>query len=129
MASKKQTRRKAARRRRHQEKTRRPTRDPIPDAMTQLRALQTPPGRVLEACHKEPEWIPWPAVRVRLDTAGIDTGACGLAVGDTEEVYVAFGDDYPNRPPGVFVDHVRFVGFLHVIRARPPRALQVGRSI
>ena len=119
MATKKQQSRTAARRRQHQEVTRAPNSDPIPDAVAQLRDLQAQARHVLKAHRAEPTWLPRPAVRVHLDTAGIDHTERGLTVGVTEEVYVVFGDDYPNRPPQVYVgDDSRFVGFPHVIRAR-----------
>ena len=67
----------------------------------------------------KPSWLKRPAIRVRLDTIGIDQAERGLAVSDTEEIYVAFEEDYPNRPPRVFVDEdERFEGFPHVICAR-----------
>lgn len=119
MATRKQQSRKTARRRHHQEVTRAPKWDPIPGAVAQLRALQAQMGHVLEACHAEPAWLPQPAVRVRLDTAGIHHTEYGLDVGETEEVYLVFGNEYPNHPPRVFVeDDARFVGFPHVICAR-----------
>ena len=122
MASKKQNSRKAARRRRHQKKTRRPTKDLIPEVITQLRALQTPSGRVLEARHSKLSWLRHPAIHVRLDTAEIGEigdSERGLVVQDSEDVYLVFVEDYPNRPPMVFVDDdARFVGFPHVICAR-----------
>jgi len=120
MATKKQQSRKAARRRHHQEVTRAPNWDPIPDAVARLRVLQAQAGHILEAHRAEPSWLQRPAVRVHLDTAELDHTERGLAVGETEVVYLVFGDDYPNRPPPrVFVeDDPRFVGLPHVICAR-----------
>ena len=118
MPTKKQQSRKAARRRHHQATTRAPSADPIPEAVTQLRAIQAKFGIVLEARHVEPSWLPLPAIRLVLDTAEIDRSEHGLVVGETEEVYVMIGDDYPNRPPRVYVNDARFTGFPHVIRGR-----------
>lgn len=119
MATKKQQSRKASRRRHHQAVTRAPDSDPIPDAVAQFRALQAQPGSILEARRAEPTWLPRPAVRLLLDTAGIDCTERGLSAREMEEVYIVFGDDYPSRPPKVYVDDdARFVGFPHVIQAR-----------
>ena len=119
MASKKQGGRKAARRRHHQEKTRGQNTDPIPGAVAELRALQARSGRILEARHSSLSWLKRSVIRVRLDTSDIETSTRGLAVGDTEVVFVLLGDRYPNHPPKVLVDaDPRFVGFPHVICAR-----------
>ena len=119
MASKKQSNRRAARRRNHQQKTRGPDTDPVPDAVAQLRALQAVSGRIVEASQSSLSWLKKPVIRVRLDTSDIQASPRGFAVDSTEVVYVLLGDRFPNDPPKVLVDFdTRFIGVPHVICAR-----------
>lgn len=57
--------------------------------------------------------------RVRVDTTDIDRVANGLPIAETfEDIELWFGDDYPNQPPLVLVDHDRFLGHPHVLVGR-----------
>jgi hypothetical protein len=56
------------------------------------------------------------ALRLRLSTAGITVADGGLPVNPvTEDVTVVVPPAFPWRPPSVFVEHTRFVGYPHVL--------------
>ncbi len=90
----------------------------MPNWVNELRALGSV-GRVIEARHAVVPDFDIPAVRVVLNTSDISSVTRGLAVGHSEEVFIAPGDGYPDAPPKVLVgSDDRFVGYPHVICAR-----------
>jgi hypothetical protein len=54
-------------------------------------------------------------VRVKLNTSGLPMGAGGLALGDAEEFIIRI-PPRPFVPPRVDVDHLRFLGYPHVLQ-------------
>lgn len=84
--------------------------------LQQLRELN--PVVVIEV-EELPEQVATAAARVRLSMAGIARAPGGLAISAThEDVVVLIGDEYPDRPPSVVVDHDRFVDAPHVLLGR-----------
>ena len=115
MATKKQRAKKSRSRRLHQETTRSVRRDPIPDAMTELKELRQH-GLVVESKRTTVPHLKGPVIRVVLNTSDINGVARGLTVGATEDIFLVLGDTYPDVPPGVVVNiEERFIGYPHVI--------------
>jgi hypothetical protein len=56
-------------------------------------------------------------VRIKLDTSGIPMGAGGLELSDAEEFIVRI-PSWPFAPPRVDVDHLRFLGYPHVLQGK-----------
>ena len=118
MATKKQRANKARRRSQHQSATSSALRDPVPDAITDLKALSRD-GRVIEVGQSTVPHSRCPAIRVVLNTSDIEGVARGLTVGDTTEIFLVLGDRFPDLPPDVFVgDDDRYLGYPHVILGR-----------
>ena len=118
MPTKKQRANKARRRRQHQSVTRSALRDPVPDAITNLKALRRE-GRVVEVGQSTVPHTRCPAIRVVLNTSDIEGVARGLTVGATTEIFLVLGDRYPDSPPDIYVDvDDRYLGYPHVILGR-----------
>ena len=99
MPTKKQRANKARCRRQHQSATRSALRDPVPDAITDLKALRRE-GRVVEVGQSTVPHTRCPAIRVVLNTSDIEAVARGLAVGATTEIFFVLGDRYPRLATG-----------------------------
>ncbi|HNI35131.1 MAG TPA: ThiF family adenylyltransferase [Microthrixaceae bacterium] len=52
---------------------------------------------------------------IELDTTGLDRACDGLKVNAREQVTLTFTDSYPHVPPEATVDHLRWLGFPHVM--------------
>lgn len=115
MSTKKQRDSKAHRRRQHQATTRSASRDPIPDIIADLNALQKT-GQIVEASRTTIPQTNHIAIRVVIDTSNIKGVVRGLPIGTTEEVFLIIGDRYPDIPPTICVNNdERFLGYPHVI--------------
>lgn len=118
VATKKQRANKLHRRRQHQEAAGSPRRDPIADAIEELKELRQN-GRVVEVRRAVLPGSKTPAIHVVLHTGDIDGISRGLTVEDTTDICLVLGNDYPDSPPCILVDpDPRYVGFPHVIFGR-----------
>jgi len=119
VGSSKDRRRRQRRRRDHQSATGVPSRDPLPEAIAQLRTLQQAGFRVLDAGTDAPADFRRPGLRVEVDTSDIHTTGVGLAVGSSETLHVQLPAQFPDVPPQVYVPaEDRFLGYPHVILGR-----------
>lgn len=69
---------------------------------------------IFPSVSKAPRWDELHTARLRLDTTRMDKVEGGLSAEPVEEVLVVVTND-PDQPPGVFVEHDRFVGVPHVL--------------
>jgi hypothetical protein len=87
-------------------------------AVQQLRLLAADHPDLISAVTELPGTTSATAVRVAISMTGIAPVPGGLPIDAAEEVVIVVHDSYPNRPPLVFVEHDRFVGYPNVLLGR-----------